>query len=124
MSSFVFEVSRLVEMIIDKLRVNVIILAFLVTWVIVDFGEKLIHLLHDESEIEPQLIITVLVGLISVGIGGLIAAMVRMFESPQVPANVHEQTVKQMLEDHSRVIKQMTEDHGQTIKQLSEERKQ
>ena len=32
--------------------------------------------------------------LIGVGIGGLIAAMIRMFESPSVPADVHERLIK------------------------------
>ena len=34
--------------------------------------------------------ITVIVGLIGTGVGGLIAAMIQMFQSPQVPADVHE----------------------------------
>ena len=80
---------RLVEMVLDKLRVNVLIIAGLVTWIIINFGDKLILLLNEE-ELDPELIVTVLVGLISVGVGGLIAAMVRMFESPAVPADVYE----------------------------------
>ena len=32
--------------------------------------------------------------LIGVGIGGLIAAMIQMFNSPQVPADVHERMVQ------------------------------
>ena len=86
---------RLIEMLLDKLRVNVIIVAAMVTWVIVDFGDKLIELLHD-AQVDPEIVITVIVALISTGIGGLIAAMIRMFESPSVPADVHERLVKSL----------------------------
>ena len=89
---------RFFEMLLDKLRVNVVIVAVLVTWVIVDFGDKLIDLLKG-ADIEPELVITVLVGLIGTGIGGLIAAMIRMFESPSVPADVHERLVKSLAKD-------------------------
>ena len=89
---------RFFEMLLDKLRVNVVIVAVLVTWVIVDFGDKLIDLLKG-ADIEPELVITVLVGLIGTGIGGLIAAMIRMFESPSVPADVHERLVKSLAQD-------------------------
>lgn len=85
------------EMVIDRLRVNVIIVAVLVTWVIIDFGDKLIHLL-DVKKVDPELIVTVLVGLIGTGVGGLIAAMIRMFESPQVPAEVVTHIVDRLLE--------------------------
>ena len=90
--------SRFFEMILDKLRINVIIIALLVTWIIIDFGDKLIGLLV-HGDVDPQLIITVLVGLISAGVGGLIAAMVRMFESPSVPADVHERLVKSTMRE-------------------------
>ena len=89
---------RFFEMLLDKLRVNVVIVAALVTWVIVDFGDKLIDLLKG-ADIEPELVITVLVGLIGTGIGGLIAAMIRMFESPSVPADVHERLVKSLAKE-------------------------
>ena len=89
---------RFFEMLLDKLRVNVVIVAVLVTWVIVDFGDKLIDLLKG-ADIEPELVITVLVGLIGTGIGGLIAAMIRMFESPSVPADVHERLVKSLAKE-------------------------
>ena len=97
LSTFIFETSHLTEVILEKLRINVVILSSLITWIIIDFGNKLIHLLHDEETIDPQLIITVLVGLISVGTGGLIAAMMRMFEPAQVPAEVHERVIKGLL---------------------------
>ena len=84
------------EMIIDKLRINVLIVALLVTWLIMDFGDKLIGLLAGIEGITPAAIIGVISGLIGVGIGGLIAAMIRMFESPQVPADVHERLVKSL----------------------------
>ena len=61
-----------------------------------DFGDKLIGLLVGIPGITPGAIIGVISGLIGVGIGGLIAAMVRMFESPQVPADVHERLVKML----------------------------
>ena len=64
------------EMVLEKLRINVVIVALLVTWIIVDFGDKLIQLLQD-ANVDPQLIITVIVGLIGTGVGGLIAAMIR-----------------------------------------------
>ena len=82
--------TRFVEMVLDKLRINVIIIAGLVTWIIVDFGDKLIDRLPEEIGAE------VLALLIGTGIGGLIAAMIRMFESPQVPADVHERLVKSL----------------------------
>ena len=84
---------EIVTMLIDKLRVNVVIIAVLVTWVIVDFGDKLIDIIATQDDIPPELIITLISTLIGVGIGGLIAAMVRMFETPSVPAETHERTV-------------------------------
>ena len=74
---------KFIEMIIDKLRINVLIVALLVTWLIMDFGDKLIGLLAGIEGITPAAIIGVISGLIGVGIGGLIAAMIRMFESPR-----------------------------------------
>ena len=85
------------EMVLDKLRINVVIVALLVAWIIVDFGDKLIKLLQD-ANVDPQLIITVIVGLIGTGVGGLIAAMIRMFESPNVPADLHERVVKNLMD--------------------------
>ena len=79
---------RLIEMLLDKLRVNVIIVAGLVTWLILDFGDKLIEKLP--VAVGPELLSM----LIGVGIGGLIAAMIRMFESPSVPADTHERMLK------------------------------
>ena len=84
---------RLIEMLLDKLRVNVIIMAVLITWLILDFGDKLITKLPDTITSD------VLSLLIGVGIGGLIAALTRMFESPQVPADVHERLVKSLAKD-------------------------
>ena len=104
MANFTYEIARLVEIVLDKLRVNVILVAFLVTWVIVSFGDKLLRILKNE-EVEPQLIITVLVGLISVGVGGLIAAMIRMFESPQVPADLHERVIRQLTDELDKAKK-------------------
>ena len=89
---------HLIEVVLDKLRLGVLTMAVLVTWIIIDFGDKLILLL-DDADVDPQLIITVLVGLISVGVGGLIAALVRMFESPQVPADAFERIMKQIIEE-------------------------
>ena len=63
----------------------------IIAYLIVDFGDKLIDLLADSKAVEPELIITVIVGLIGTGIGGLIIAMGRMFDSPSsVPADLHE----------------------------------
>ena len=84
---------RLIEMLLDKLRVNVIIMAVLITWLIMDFGDKLINRLPDTITSD------VLSLLIGVGIGGLISALTRMFESPQVPADVHERLVKSLAKD-------------------------
>ena len=75
-------------MLLDKLRVNVIIIAVLVGWIIIDFGDKLIDKLPES--VGPE----VLALLIGTGIGGMIATMMRMFESPSVPADVHERLVK------------------------------
>ena len=96
---FCKEVTHLIEVLLDQPRIYVIIVALLVTWTITDFGEKLIHILRKNDAVDPDLIVTVLVGLISVGIGGLIATMVRMFESPQVPAATHERLMKQLTKE-------------------------
>ena len=88
---------KFLEMVIDKLRINVLSVALLVTWLIMDFGNKLIGLLAGIEGITPAAIIGVISGLIGVGIGGLIAAMVRMFEAPSVPADVHERMFKEVL---------------------------
>ena len=84
---------KFVEMVLDKLRINVIIIAALVTFIIVYFGDKLITKLPEQIGAE------VLALLIGTGIGGLIAAMIRMFESPQVPADIHERIVRQLTEE-------------------------
>ena len=76
------------EMVLDKLRINVVIIAGLVTFIIVDFGDKLIDKLPES--VGPEVIAL----LIGTGIGGLIAAMIRMFESPNVPAELHERLMK------------------------------
>ena len=44
---------RLFEMLLDKLRVNVIVIALLVTFIIVDFGDKLISLLSNQADRPP-----------------------------------------------------------------------
>ena len=88
------KVVGLVGMVLDKLRVNVVILALLITWIIIDFGEMLITKIP--ATIGPE----VLALLIGTGIGGLIAAMTRMFESPQVPADVHERLMKEQWKDN------------------------
>ena len=85
---------RLAEMLFEKIRWNVMGIAVILAWIITDFGDKLISLLED-SKVDPELIVTVLVGLISVGVGGLIAAMVRMFDSPSVPSEIHETLLRE-----------------------------
>ena len=87
-------VFELVEMVFDKIRWNVMGIAVIIAYLIVDFGDKLIDLLADNKAVEPELIITVIVGLIGTGIGGLIIAMGRMFDSPNVPADTHERMLK------------------------------
>ena len=84
---------RLIEMLLDKLRVNVIIMAVLITLLIMDFSDKLI------DRLPATITSDVLSLLIGVGIGGLISALTRMFESPQVPADVHERLVKSLAKD-------------------------
>ena len=91
---------RLMEMLIDRLRLNVVIIAVLVTFMIVDFGDKLIEKLP--ADIGPE----VLALLIGTGIGGLIATLMRMFEGPSVPADVHERAIKAMLEAMRRSDKE------------------
>ena len=90
---------RFFEMLLDKLRVNVMGIAVILFFLIKDFGDKLITVLGDATEIPPEAIIAVLGLLIGTGIGGLIAALIRMFESPGVPADVHERVVKFLVED-------------------------
>ena len=87
---------RFLEMIFERLRLNVVIVAALIAFLVQDFGDKLIGLLGGAG-IPPELIITLLSTLIGVGIGGLIAAMIQMFNSPQVPADVHERMFKELL---------------------------
>ena len=84
----------LVEMVFDKIRWNVMGIAVLITLLIQDFGDKLIAQLGLVEGIPPEAIIAVLALLIGTGIGGLIAALIRMFESPNVPADVFERVVK------------------------------
>ena len=90
-------VSSISEMLIDKLRVNVVIVAVLITWIIIDFGDKLIGLLGD-AEVPVEAIIAVLSLLIGTGIGGLITTMGRMFDSPSIPADSHERLVEKLIE--------------------------
>ena len=81
------------ERIFDRLRPNVIIVALLVTFLIMDFGDKLIAKIPET--VGPE----VLALLIGTGIGGLIACMMRMFESPSVPADVHERMIRSLAKD-------------------------
>ena len=53
-----------------------------------DLTDKLIDKLPES--VGPEVIAL----LIGTGIGGLIAAMIRMFESPNVPAELHERLMK------------------------------
>ena len=89
---------RFIEILFERLRINVVIVALVIAFLVQDFGDKLIGLL-DGAGIPPELIITLLSTLIGVGIGGLIAAMIQMFNSPQVPADVHERLVKALAKD-------------------------
>ena len=77
---------------IDRLRPNVIIIALLVYYLIKDFGDKLINQIPEETS--SDVIITILTALISVGVGGLLGAMMRMFESPSIPADVFERIMR------------------------------
>ena len=86
---------RFIEILFERLRINVVIVALVIAYLVNDFGDKLIGLLAGQG-IQPELIITLLSTLIGVGIGGLIAAMIQMFNSPQVPADVHERIVKEL----------------------------
>ena len=86
--------AAVVERVFDRLRPNVLLVALLVTWLIMDFGDKLIALLT--KEVDAEIIVPVLTGLIGTGIGGLIMAMSRMFENPGVPADVHERVVREL----------------------------
>ena len=85
----------ILEMLIDKLRVNVVIVALLITFIIVDFGDKLIDLLG-ENAIDSQAIVATLALLIGTGIGGLITTMGRMFDSPSIPADTFERIIKRV----------------------------
>ena len=87
-------VMDVLERVFDRLRPNVLIVAGLVTFLIMDFGDKLIStrfLIAVGAE--------VLALLIGTGIGGLIACMMRMFESPSVPADVHERMMREVRKD-------------------------
>ena len=76
------------ERVFDRLRPNVIIVALLVTFLIMDFGNKLIDKIPEAVGAE------VLALLIGTGIGGLIACMMRMFESPSIPADTFERMMR------------------------------
>ena len=90
-----------VDRVFDRLRPNVLMIAGLVTFLIHDFGDRLIIELK-VADLEPEVIITVLTGLIFTGIGGLIACMMRMFESPAIPADLHERMMREMLQTLAR----------------------
>ena len=81
-------VMDVMERIFDRLRPNVIIVALLVTFLIMYFGEKLIDKISGDVGAE------VLALLIGTGIGGLIACMMRMFESPSIPADTFERMMR------------------------------
>lgn len=92
MASFTGLVEMVLDKLLDKLRVNVVIVAVLVTILTASFGSDLISHLDKTTDSENT---TGILGiLIGTGIGGLIAAMIRMFESPSVPADVHERMIK------------------------------
>ena len=84
-----------VDRVFDRLRPNVMMIAGLVTFLIHDFGDRLITELK-VADLPPEAIMAVLTGLIFTGIGGLIACMMRMFESPSIPADVHERMMREM----------------------------
>ena len=83
---------KFLEMIFDKLRINVIILAFLVAFLTLEFAQMLTPKIPDLLSAE------ILALLIGVGIGGLLTAMMQMFSGPSVPADSHERMVMAMLE--------------------------
>ena len=82
---------KLVELLVEKLKINVLAIAVLVTIIILSFGDSLMGKLGEDSS---ESMVTLLSTLIGVGIGGLIAVMVRIFESPNVPADMHERMSK------------------------------
>ena len=106
------------EMLFDKLRINVVIVAGVIAFLVHDFGDKLIALLPGLG-LPPELIITLLSTLIGVGIGGLIAAMIQMFNSPQVPADSHERIVKALVQDTAEQIAKMQPAPEKEVKMLS-----
>ena len=72
-----------------KLRTNVLIVAGLVTWLITDFGDKMINLLGGTVGLSPEAIIGILGVLIGTGIGGLIVAMMEMLTEIASGASGH-----------------------------------
>ena len=99
MGGFTMKMLELVERVFDRLRPNVIIIAGAVTFLIHDFGDKLILELK-AADVPPEVLLTALTGLIFTGIGGLIACMMRMFESPSVPADVFERMMRERKEQN------------------------
>ena len=85
------------DRVFDRLRPNVLTIAVLVTFLIHDFGNRLIQELK-LTDVPPEVLIALVTGLIFTGIGGLIACMMRMFESPSIPADVHERMTREMRE--------------------------
>ena len=98
LGQIVGRVMDVLERAFDRLRPNVIIVALLVTFLIMDFGDKLIDKIPDAVGAE------VLALLIGTGIGGLIACMMRMFESPSVPADTFERMMRGRVTDQRDML--------------------
>ena len=89
---------RFLELLFERLRINVVIVALVIAFLVHDFGDKLIGLLRrwwDTAGVDNHPAINADRRL---NIGGLIAAMIQMFNSPQVPADSHERIVKALMD--------------------------
>jgi hypothetical protein len=80
------------EMLFEKLRINVIILAFLVAFLTLEFAQMLTPKIPDLLSAE------ILALLIGVGIGGLLTAMMQMFSGPSVPSDAHERMMIKLID--------------------------
>ena len=84
---------KIAELLIEKIRWNVLAMAILIAYLIKDFGDKLIERLPENIQTD------VLIAIVGVGIGGLLASLSRMFDSPSVPADMHERVVRSYQND-------------------------
>ena len=91
-----------VERIVDRYRLNVVTLAVMVFFLVKDFGDKLLVQLNKSTDTSGEAIIGILGILIGTGVGGLIALMMRLIETPSVPVENHERIIVETQREASK----------------------